>query len=614
LIFTVGGAYFAENESLSHASVKPPENGRSMANEAYSPRSDVSLRDGGVPRVSVIMPAYNEGRCIFENIRTTRAVLAEAGIEAEIVAVDDGSSDETRSEIARAAGAIPGVVAARNPYNMGKGMALRTGFDASSGGIVVFLDADLDLHPSQIRRLLDVLDEGPYDIVTTSKHHPDSKLDYPLGRKVASWVYYLFIKTLFSLPVRDTQTGLKVFRRNVLADVFHRLLVKKFAYDVELLAAAVRFGYRVREVPVVIDFRRRLKWGRIKFSDVLSLFVDTLAIFYRLRILRYYDAPRPPMPREHARVLVVAGGRTLSVETVARLEYDGVDAIACIAPRPEGDDDGVVRYFEDAAALGEWFDRERGGFAFVGFLGEGRLPLGSWVRNAQRNFGEPDVDAVCGPTIPGRFANRREEAAGMVHAAFLTAGFDTFLYAFRTVRAARKASAGNLFLRSSRIGEGFALPRWLHFRGGYVTLRNAPGTVMRYDPDVAVSKRIPPLFVPYLREAWNDSFSRGRGVFERGNSEWPYREGIQLLVVILVAAGYVFLPLSFYIGLLSVCGAAVAVSAGAYFSLWPAFPAAVGIIGECLVRAAAAVAGVAAGIGAKHSSDGDMNRWFSGRW
>ncbi|HUT63063.1 MAG TPA: glycosyltransferase family 2 protein [Anaerolineae bacterium] len=143
--------------------------------------------------ISIIMPAFNEGTHIFENISTTCKILYEAGMSAEIVAVDDGSYDNTLEEIERAAKLFDRIVVARNPYNMGKGMALRTGFDYSSGDIIVFLDADLDLHPSQIQRLINMLEDGSHDIVVTSKHHPESQLAYPWSRKVASWIYYMVI-------------------------------------------------------------------------------------------------------------------------------------------------------------------------------------------------------------------------------------------------------------------------------------------------------------------------------------------------------------------------------------------------------------------------------------
>ncbi|MFC1490192.1 glycosyltransferase family 2 protein, partial [Candidatus Latescibacterota bacterium] len=108
--------------------------------------------------ISVIMPAYNEGERIFENIRTTIDVLNNAGLNSEIIAIDDGSSDNTLSEISRAAETFENVIAASNPSNMGKGMALKNGFGHSTGEIVVFMDADLDLHPSQIHNLIAKLD------------------------------------------------------------------------------------------------------------------------------------------------------------------------------------------------------------------------------------------------------------------------------------------------------------------------------------------------------------------------------------------------------------------------------------------------------------------------
>ena len=239
--------------------------------------------------ISVIMPAYNEGGCIFENIRTTIGVLNDAGLEYEIIAIDDGSSDNTLGEIKHAAESFENVKAASNPRNMGKGMALKNGFAVATGDIVVFMDADLDLHPSQINNLIAKLDSGQCDVVVTSKHHPESKLSYPFSRKVVSYVYYLIIKFLFNLPVRDTQTGLKLFRREVLDHAFHRMLVKTYAYDVELLAITVSAGYTVKEIPVVLDSRRGMKWGRITFRDIIDIFLDTLAIFYRLKILKYYD-------------------------------------------------------------------------------------------------------------------------------------------------------------------------------------------------------------------------------------------------------------------------------------------------------------------------------------
>jgi hypothetical protein len=94
---------------------------------------------------------------------------------------------------------------------------------------------------------------------------------------------------LFGLPLRDTQTGLKAFRSTVLARVFPRVLAKRFAFDVEVLVNAHHLGYRIVDVPVSLRFKRGT-FGRVGTADVWDVFVDTLAIFYRMQITRYYDA------------------------------------------------------------------------------------------------------------------------------------------------------------------------------------------------------------------------------------------------------------------------------------------------------------------------------------
>lgn len=550
------------------------------------------------PTVSVIMPAYNEGWCIFENIRMTRLILAEAGISAEIVAVDDGSTDNTLTEIERAAEEFDTVVATRNPYNIGKGMALRTGFEHSSGDIVVFLDADLDLHPSQITTLIGVLESGPCDIVVGSKHHPDSKLDYPPFRKVASWVYYMLIKTLFGLPVRDTQTGLKVFRRNVLDDAFHRLLVKKFAYDVELLAVAVRLGHRVREVPVAIDFKRALKWGRIRFSDVMSLFVDTLAIFYRLRILRYYDPKRPPVSRERRNVLVVVNGGTPPEDVVRRLTFDCAHTVRIVCLAEDADLSGVsgdIPVFHLEKDLADWLAGEGRDVEIIGFLHPDYLPLGSWVKSAVRNFEDSEVDAVTGPCIPGPFSRDSERVAGMVFSSALTRGTDTYLYSFRPMRTVRKGLAGNMFIRSFLFGKSNMAARGLVVEKEFICDTGRNRTRMRYDPDVSVSCRISPFIVPYLRSAWLKAFEAGSRAPRLNDPGNPSRAAVPAALTVLLVFGGTFLPGTMYRGMLYGYFALVLLESVSYFSARLAIPVAAGIVADHLVRAVAFPAGVIAG-------------------
>ncbi len=241
-------------------------------------------------KISVIMPAYNESGHIYKNIMETCAVFEKTKRYFEIIVVDDGSTDSTYPEAKRAESAVENVKVVHYSKNNGKGNALKEGFKHATGDYVVFLDSDLDLHPSQLHRLFRVMRNSRADVVIGSKHHPKSQLDYPMTRKVISRVYAAALKILFNLPLRDTQTGLKVFNYEVLDRVFPKVLCKRYAYDLELLVNANHLGYRVAEAPVVLNFRRPRKWGRIGMNDLYLTGVDTLAIFYRLHILRYYDS------------------------------------------------------------------------------------------------------------------------------------------------------------------------------------------------------------------------------------------------------------------------------------------------------------------------------------
>jgi glycosyltransferase involved in cell wall biosynthesis len=213
--------------------------------------------------------------------------MEKLGHSFEIIVVDDGSSDETLFEARKIAGEMPAVKVVSLALNHGKGWALKEGFGISRGDLIIFLDGDLDIQPRQIGIFLDIMEKDKADVVIGSKRHPLSKLNYPFGRKFLSSVYFFLVKILFGLPIHDTQTGLKLFKRKVLEDIFPRILVKRYAFDLELLVNAFHHGYSIREAPVVVDFNRFL--GHIGMRSIWETWWDTMAVFYRLYILRYYD-------------------------------------------------------------------------------------------------------------------------------------------------------------------------------------------------------------------------------------------------------------------------------------------------------------------------------------
>ncbi|WKZ33549.1 MAG: glycosyltransferase family 2 protein [Thermodesulfobacteriota bacterium] len=248
-------------------------------------RGDMRVFKG---KISVIMPAYNEGHHIYENLRETHSVFKRSGRRFEIILVDDGSPDATYDQAQKAARELGSIIPVRLCENGGKGNALREGFKRSEGDLVIFLDADLDLHPGQVISLFRAMLDTGADVVIGSKHHPGSRISYPSSRKALSRAYALALKALFGMPLMDTQTGLKVFTRRALEEAFPRVVCGRYAFDVELLAHAQEAGFSVTEAPVIMTFRRSAAWGRIRTTDVARMGLDTLAIFLRLHIIRHY--------------------------------------------------------------------------------------------------------------------------------------------------------------------------------------------------------------------------------------------------------------------------------------------------------------------------------------
>lgn len=238
---------------------------------------------------SVIIPVYHQARIIQSNLRSVLVELARLSIPYEVIVVIDGDEDQSFAEAKKVRDRHLTVVG--YPTNHGKGYAVRYGMAKSRGDIVGFLDAGGDIHAEGLSMMLAHFRWYNADIIVGSKRHPASKIEYPLERKILSWGYQQIVKMLFGINIKDTQVGLKVFRRQVLEDVLPRLLVKQFAFDIEILAVAHYLGYtRIFEAPVELEFKNASTITSSSLWGVLyRMLWDTAAVFYRLKILHYYD-------------------------------------------------------------------------------------------------------------------------------------------------------------------------------------------------------------------------------------------------------------------------------------------------------------------------------------
>jgi glycosyltransferase involved in cell wall biosynthesis len=273
--------------------VVPSDTLPSLAQAGSSP--DIEL--------SVVVPAYREGLRIYNNITRLVGELDKLGVQYEVVVVSDGNTDTTVREAQRVES--PAVRVFHYPMNIGKGFALSCGVDQSVGALVTFIDADMELDPATIATFIDLMRANDCDAVIGSKRHPLSKVSYPPFRRFQSAIYQLLIRVLFNLNVRDTQTGLKLFRRQVLHEALPLLAIKKFAFDLELLVVAHQLGYRnVCEAPVELTYQFE---STVNLASAWRVLWDTAAIFYRLRILRYYQRRRVELTAAESDSALAAG-------------------------------------------------------------------------------------------------------------------------------------------------------------------------------------------------------------------------------------------------------------------------------------------------------------------
>ncbi len=233
--------------------------------------------------VSIVMPVFNLEESISESIDRTVDALQNLD-NLEIIIVDDGSTDATRTEAQSAAIQHPQVTVIGHTPNRGKGAALQAGFEKSRGTIVVFLDGDLDIPPEQVPTFVETLIDSGVDALVGTKKRAMEPGRYPLMRRALSKIFSGTIRLLFRLPVSETQTGLKAFKRETLSDVLPNLRVVRYTYDLELIIYLHRRGHHIKEIPV--QLAEGASSRGVSIRTLWEMGSDTLRIWARTVLFR----------------------------------------------------------------------------------------------------------------------------------------------------------------------------------------------------------------------------------------------------------------------------------------------------------------------------------------
>lgn len=238
--------------------------------------------------ISVIIPACLQEKSIVKDLSRIQQVLAQIRYPVEIIVVVDGQLDKTYQRAKKLASSQLKVYL--NKTRQGKGYTVRYGMSKAKGDYIAFIDAGMEIDPNGISMLLEHLEWYNADIIVGSKRHLASVVKYPWDRKILSWGYYWLVRLLFNVKIKDTQPGIKIFKRKVLEKILPKLLVKNYAFDIEMLSVAHRKGFtRIYEAPIKLKYKFGSVTDAATLNTIWHMLYDTLAVFYRLKILRYYD-------------------------------------------------------------------------------------------------------------------------------------------------------------------------------------------------------------------------------------------------------------------------------------------------------------------------------------
>jgi glycosyltransferase involved in cell wall biosynthesis len=232
--------------------------------------------------LSLVVPFYNPGPIIRQTVERAAASLAGCGATFEIVAVSDGSTDDSEASLV---GLLPGVLeTVVLEANRGKGYAVRVGMARATGRFVGFIDADGDIPPETLAEFLRVAKARNPDILFGSKQHPGSTVTVPWVRRLASLGYRWLVRLLFRLSVPDTQTGIKLLKAELVAAILPKMVVDRFAFDLEIFVLAKRLGYDTWiDLPVRVDKKYS---STVSLRSARTIVWDTIKIYFRFMLRR----------------------------------------------------------------------------------------------------------------------------------------------------------------------------------------------------------------------------------------------------------------------------------------------------------------------------------------
>jgi dolichol-phosphate mannosyltransferase len=239
-------------------------------------------RTSGSKEISIIVPTYNAEKTICTTLNSIKNIINSTLRTYELIVVNDGSIDNTREVLQNEQKLDKNIQIISYTQNKGKGYATKVGVMESNGKTIIFVDSDSFRNYNKLEDCINDLETC--DIVIGSKRHPMSRVYASMYRKFLSRTFNVLVRMAIGIKIRDTQSGLKAGRGDVVRKIFRAMLVERYAFDVELLTIATLLNLKITEIPIDVELG-----NRFRVREIVKMLIDLGAVCYRYRIKKRYQ-------------------------------------------------------------------------------------------------------------------------------------------------------------------------------------------------------------------------------------------------------------------------------------------------------------------------------------
>ena len=504
--------------------------------------------------VSILVPVFNIEKNIEKNINILIEKISPFMTNFEIIISDDGSDDNSKKAIEKICAENKNIIGVYSKENHGKGNALKRACEIANGKYIIFCDGDMEIDPSQLENFFEIMNKENADIVIGSKRHKNSVVNYSNTRKIISFVYFMFVKIFFHLPIQDTQTGLKLFKREAIINIFPRILVKAFAYDLEVLVACNSNGKKIVSAPVIVNPNRH--FGLIKLSVLWKTFIDTLAIFYRLNIVKFYKNLFEELKSNPLVSIIIPLKKIndyIKEETEYLLEQTYKNFELIILPDFYSEEEIDLEIFKDkrikiieTGNLPPALKRAKGveisNGEILAFLDDDTYPEKDWLKNSLRAMETKNIKALGGPAITSPKDNFSKQISGLIYGSALMSGKHKARYVPDKVQYVRDYPSCNFIITKElyeKVG-GFDSEYW---PGEDTILCNnimKANEKILYTPEALVYHHRRDLFLGHFKQLKGYAWHRGYFVKKFGGNSFELSYFIPSIFLLWT----IFLPIA----------------------------------------------------------------------